>query len=480
MSSLFSALGSATSALDVLERAIGVVQNNVANASTPGYVTQSLNRTASAFDPAHGLFGGVQAGSVQSARSIFAEQSVRNANQQAGYASTQAASLNTLQSQFDVSGTSGIPGALSSLYAAFSGFSANPTDQASRQQVITAAQGVSRALNQTSAGIQQIRSQTDGQLTSTVSQINQYASQIAEINRQIRQGNSADEGLQTQLYNNLEQLSNLAPISVNLETDGTATVLLGGQAPLVIGQTQNRLQVTFTPAANPVNASAVPDAQIVNADGQDVTSLVTQGQLGGLLDFRNKTIPGILGDNAQVGSLNELAQGVADRVNSILTNGQISSGPPAVAGVPLFTYNAASPTSIAASLAVDPNVSASQLAAIDAGPPLVANGTASRLAQLAAPQNPADKINGLTFSDFYSGIAATVGQQQSGAAAAQDTQTQLLTQAQNARAQLTGVSLNDQATQLLEFQQGYQAAAQVIAVINNITQTLFTTFQGIR
>jgi flagellar hook-associated protein 1 FlgK len=244
-------------------------------------------------------------------------------------------------------------------------------------------------------------------------------------------------------------------------------------APLVIGQTQNALQVTFTPAANPVNAGAVPDAQVMNADGQDLTSLVTQGQLGGLLDFRNKTIPGIVGDNAQVGSLNELAQGVADKVNNILTN-------PPVAGVALFAYNAASPTSIAASFGVNPGIAPSTLAASDAGPPVVANGAASRLAQLAAPQNPADKINGLSLSDFYSGIAAAVGQQQSGAAAAQDTQTQLLTQAQNARAQLTGVSLNDQATQLLEFQQGYQAAAQVIAVINNITQTLFTTFQGLR
>ena len=113
MSTLFAAIGTAGNALDVLEKAMGVVQNNVTNASTPGYVTQTLSLNAASFDPSGNLWGGVQAGNTQSARSMFAEQSVWSANQQVGSATQQAASLQALQSNLDVSGTSGIPLALS-------------------------------------------------------------------------------------------------------------------------------------------------------------------------------------------------------------------------------------------------------------------------------------------------------------------------------------------------------------------------------
>jgi flagellar hook-associated protein 1 FlgK len=477
MSTLFAAMGTASNALDVLEQAIGVVQNNVSNANTPGYVTQSLNLTARAFDAANDLWGGVQASGVESARNIYAEQAVWNANQQAGLVTQQASSLASLETNFDVSGTSGIPAALSGLYSAFSAWSANPTDATSEQQVLAAAQALSQSFNQTSASIQQLSSQTDQQLAGTVSQINQYAAQIATINGEIRQGGAGDAGLQTQLYNTLEQLSNLAPISVRTESDGTATVLLGGQAPLVLGQTANTLAVSYAADPSPTYPGGAPAAQLLTNDGQDVTALATAGQLGALLQFRNATLPSVIGSGEQQGSLNQLAQGIADRVNTLLTSGQTASG---AAGVALFSYNASALTAAASSLTVNPSISASELAASDPGPPVASNGIASQLAQLASPESAADELNGLSYTDFYSGVAAGIGQQASSATTAQQTQSQLLTQAQSARAQSSGVSLNEQATQLLEFQQGYQAAAQVITVINNITQSLLTTMQNLQ
>ncbi len=475
MSSLFAALGTATNALDVLEKAIGVVQNNVSNANTPGYVTQTPTFVARPFDPAGNVWGGVDSGAVRDARDIYAEQAVWNSSQQAGWASEQASSLAALESVFDVSGASGIPGALSQLSAAFSGWSANPTDATARQQVLTAAQYFSQSLNQASSGAETIRSQTDQRLATTVGQINQYAAQIATINGQIRQGAGADAGLQSQLYNAIEQLSGLAPVTVRKESDGTATVLLGGQSPLVIGQKASPLQLAY-PAAGATDPypNAAPDAQLLSADGHDVTALATSGQLGGLIAFRNMAIPSVLGDSQQQGSLNQLAQGVADRVNGLLTSGQLSAGPPPVPGVALFSYSAASPTQAAATLDVNPSITAAQLAA---GTASSANSVASQLAALATSHNAADQINGLNYTDFYSGMVSGIGQQAASASATSEAQTQLLTQAQNLRAQVSGVSLNDQAALLMQFQQGYQAAAQMITVINNITQSLLAMMQ---
>ena len=477
MGSLFTALGTAGNSLSVLEKAIGVIQNNVTNANTPGYVTQTLNLSAMPFDPAANLWGGVQASGVQSSRDSYAEQSVWSASAQSGFSSQQSANLNQLQQIFDVTGQSGVPGALSGLYSAFSAWSANPASATAQQAVLTAAQGVSSAFSQTFSQAQQISTDTDRQLTASVNELNQYTTQIASLNSAIRTSQGNDAGLQAQLYNTIQQVSNLAPVTVHIESDGTATVLLAGQAPLVQGATQHNLTLNYVQSATATNPAASPSAQILASGGQDITSLVNQGTIGGALAFRNTTIPSILGDGQQQGSLNQLAQTVADRVNSVLTSGQSSAGPPAVAGVPLFTYNAAAPTGIASSLALSSTITGSQLAAISPGPPSVANGVATQLAGLVNPSNPADMLNGFSYTQFYGGIATAVGQQASTASANDSINTGLLNQAQSLRAQVSGVSLNDQATKLLQFQENYQAAAQMITTINTMTQTLLSVMQ---
>ncbi|MGH9625462.1 MAG: hypothetical protein ACRD4G_14115, partial [Bryobacteraceae bacterium] len=126
-------------------------------------------------------------------------------------------------------------------------------------------------------------------------------------------------------------------------------------------------------------------------------------------------------------------------------------------------------------LALNPAITGSQLAAVDPGPPAVANGVADQLTQLFSTQ--ISGLGNMTFTDFYSSLAAAIGNQESNASATQQTQSQLLSQAQSARSQLEGVSLNDQAALLLQFQQSYEAASQMISVINKTTQYLMTVME---
>jgi flagellar hook-associated protein 1 FlgK len=300
---------------------------------------------------------------------------------------------------------------------------------------------------------------TDLQLKDTVSQINQLSSQIQQINVQIRNGSGAkDAGLDSQLNNALEQLSNLTSIDVHTQSDGTVEVLMGGQTPLVIGETQNQLSVTFTTPANPANPGAPPAVAITGSDGQDVTSTVAQGALAGLLTFRNVTLAGIRGDSQNAGSLNQLAQAFADRVNSLVT--------PA-SGMPLFTTSGDAATA-AQTLAVNPNMTAAQLVAASL---TSSNGTADQLAQLGSSTD-SDPTLGMSYTSFYAGIATSVGQQEATAAANQSTQQDLLTQAQNMRSQISGISLNQEATQLIQLQQAYEASARTVTTINNMLTAL--------
>lgn len=100
------------------------------------------------------------------------------------------------------------------------------------------------------------------------------------------------------------------------------------------------------------------------------------------------------------------------------------------------------------------------------------NAVATELANIVDPANAADLMsNGETFMGFYGRLAGKAGSDASQAAADLATQQSLTTQAQNQRNEVSGVSLNDQAAQLLSLQQAYQATARIISIFNNLSQT---------
>jgi flagellar hook-associated protein 1 FlgK len=472
MSSLFAALSSSAGALRAYQTVLDAVQNNVTNSSTPGYARQSVNLAALPFQPSLGLPGGVSAGNLQSARDEFAEQNVRQQFSSLGTLEQKAQSLSDLELNFNVSSDSGIPGAMNALFQNFSSWSVIPDSSASRQAVVDSAQQLALTFQQASANVATSFNGTGQQIQQAVSQINRLAAQLQADNIQRLKGHSQDAGLDAQMHATLEQLSEFGDITTLTQADGSITVLLGGQTPLVIGTHQYDLSVSFsTPAgAPPTVAGGLPPARILDAQGKDVTAQISQGKLAGLLDMYNNVLPSVGGNAYQQGDLNLLAKSVADRVNQILTSGNISSGPPAVPGIPLFTYNAAAPSAIARTMTVNAAMTPDQLAAIDPGPPLVSNGIALRLAALASPQSPADEINGFSYAEFYGNMASGVGRQSQYAQAQLSVQQQTVAQARNLRSQASGVNLDEEAVKMVEFQRAYNATSKVISILDQLTQ----------
>jgi flagellar hook-associated protein 1 FlgK len=459
MSNLFSSISSSGNALAVFENALTVSQNNVANAATPGYAAQSLSLESQPFDIRSGLTGGVTGTQVDSARDVFAEQTVQRESTALGQWNQQVSTLSPLQDNFDLSGQTGIPAALSQFTTAASAWSSAPNDASARQDVLTAAQTVARAFNQTSTALSNAVTTADGQLQSLANQVNTLAAQIAKDNQHRSGSGTPDPSVDANLYSSLEQLSQIAPITTLKQNDGSMTVLIGGQTPLVMGDTAYSIGTS---------AAGAPSAQVLDSNGNDITSQIGSGSMGGLLQARN-------GVMSTVGtSLNQLAQSVADRVNGLLTSGNVSDGPPAVPGVPIFTYTPGAP---AATMAVDPNVTPAQLAAIAPGPPETGNGIAQSLANLATPQGPADEVNGMSYAQFFGNIAAQVGAAISTATNNQSVQQSVVTQAQNLRTQTSGVSLDQEAIQVLEFQRSYDAASKMVTVLDQMTQAVVAMIQ---
>ncbi|HUI77678.1 MAG TPA: flagellar hook-associated protein FlgK [Bryobacteraceae bacterium] len=471
MSSILSTLFTAANTLDAYTKVLDVTQNNVANASTPGFAKQSLPLEATQMDLEGGTSGGVTTGQMQSSRNEFAEQAVRTQQTTLGFQQQAVTNLTSLQTVFDISGNSGIDKALNDFYQSASAWGQTPTDATARQSVINSATEVAQSFQDAASSIQKLAQQTDSQSQSTVNQVNQIVGEIQTYNQTAMNTGTSnqDPGVDAQVHAALESLSQLVNFTATTQPDGTTTILLNGTTPLLVADQQSMLEASTTGGGANATIPNAPGSEQLLVDGVDVTSQSTGGQLGAILDFRNRVLASYIGDSTQAGDLNTMAQQFADRVNQLLTSGNSSDGPPPVPGVPLFTYDTTNPTNVAASLAVDPSVTPGQLAAISPGPPEVANGVPLALSQLANPTDPADEINGFSFSQYYGNLAANVGTQLQDAQDNVNVDQSLLSQAQNQRQQLSGVDLNEQAMMLVEFQRAYQANAQFITVLDQLT-----------
>jgi flagellar hook-associated protein 1 FlgK len=247
----------------------------------------------------------------------------------------------------------------------------------------------------------------------------------------------------------------------------------------LIGDQQYTVSASLQgPGSTATYPNAPPTVHLSVSNGADITNGTTEGQLGALLNVSNQVLPSYLGDSNQAGGLNILAKQFADRVNQLLTSGNISDGPPPVPGVPIFQYDTTNDTNVANTLTINPTITPDQLAAISPGPPYVSNGVALAISQLATPSNAADEINGVSYTEYYGNMASAIGSQLRNAQGGLQVQQSLLAQAQNQRQQLSGVDINAEAMVVVEFQRAYEANSKLITVLDQLTQDTINMLQS--
>jgi flagellar hook-associated protein 1 FlgK len=175
-----------------------------------------------------------------------------------------------------------------------------------------------------------------------------------------------------------------------------------------------------------------------------------------MLQEKNVTLPGYMT------SLNTLAQTFADQVNATLAGGVDRNGNPPTKN--LFTYNAGLGAAFTLGVTdITPDEIAAALPTAPGG-----NGNAIALAQLSTQP----VVGGFSFTQAYGNLGGLVGRDS--AAAKQDAAAQqdLVNQAQEQRAAVSGVSLDEQAAILLQYQQSYQAVGKLVSVLNSLTDTV--------
>jgi flagellar hook-associated protein 1 FlgK len=448
MGNLFGSLLSTASSMRVFERALATVQNNTVNVGTAGYAKQRQGFEALRFEPDRNVVGGVAAGALQSFRDLYSERNVQNRASLSALEDQRAASLASIETIFPITEGAGVPAAINNFFAAASQLTVSPNDSSSRRIALDRANDVAFTFRRTANVLFEERGNTQTTLRSTVDQINALGARIRDINASRRSavGSANDPGSEARMYAALEELATLVDFDMITDSSGGVSVYLGGQSLLVIGDRQY-------PIATDI---ADDQARILDSDGVDITRQLYGGKVSGLVDIFNNKIPGYMAD------LNTLAGAFADNVNQTLAQGLDQNGNPPTQD--LFAYDpqlGAAFTMTTADLAPD------ELALAAATKP-GGNGNAIQLAELAK----VPVLNGQTLQQFYGSAVGRLGRDLQNAKTVSEVQGDLLAQARQLRQEVQGVSLDEEATLLVQYQRSYQAAAQIFATINAMTETV--------
>jgi flagellar hook-associated protein 1 FlgK len=443
----------AQQALMANQEALNVTANNVANQTTAGYTRQVVSfQSADAVTLSGGTVGSGVTASATSQRDRVLEQQVQQQTQTQAQSAALESALQQIQNIFGLSSTTSsasstvLGTAIDSFFSSLSALAGNPSDTATRQSVLTAANTLAAAFNSASNQLTQVSTSLNQQVIGDVSQVNSLTKTIASLNNQITAlSPNADAGtLEDQRQQAIAQLSQLVGLDqISTENNGITLTTSGG-AVLVSGRQSFALSTTQVGGTTRI---------LAGVGGQDVTSNLTGGDLGGVLQARDQLLPGYQS------ALDNLAFAVGTQVNQQNALGVDGNGNP---GAALFSLPP-SPAGAAALIQVA-TANPSAVAAAGAGEGSAGNTNASALSNLSS----ANIVNGQTASGFLASFLGQIGSDTAAAMTDNGAQQATLTQLTTQRDSLSGVSLDEEASNLTQYQRAYQAASQVFNIANSI------------
>jgi flagellar hook-associated protein 1 len=420
-------LQTALSGLLAEQQALDVAGHNIANANTEGYSRETAVLQTNqpmvipAMSPTDGegvqLGTGVSVATYTRIRNGYLDAQYRTQNAALSAARTQSQELQQAQGAFSEPSGSGISSRLSAFWSAWNSLAQAPSSEAAKEGVVSAGTELTTALHQLSSQISTVSAQATQQyaaITGPAGEVQDDANQIAQLNQQIKLAEEAHQEPNEMLDRRdalLDKLSTLAQVTVTQQPDGTDTVGFGDAAkPLVEGATVNWPQ-TLTAAAG--------------------------GQLGALLGLTGPAGPLASYQTA----LDNLASTLASSVNALHSSTPFFSG------------------ASAATLAVA------------VGPAEVQTSST----ESPAGNDVAQAIAALRGGGADQSYAALVEQLGSDVKSAEDDQANsqtMVTAVDNQRQSVSGVSLDEEMTNLISFQRGYQASARTLTAMDSMLETL--------
>lgn len=483
MSTFGSILSIARTAISVNQAAMQTVSHNIANAETEGYSRQRAELAPR--PPQHLPFGsvgtGVDIANITRARDVALDSAYRRESSDAAAYSLRSDLLGRLESVLNEPSDNGLSATLDKFWNAWSDLANNPTSASARSVLRQQGSAVATMFRTFNTQLDDLRANAQMQLQQAVLQVNGHLRAVADLNGQITaaesSGNQAPD-LRDARDRILDQLADLGVSRTEVQADGSVGVYLGSLA-LVSQHAVKPLEVRSNGVTLSLGVVGDPDP-----------ALGATGTMAALMDFVNRDVIAFRGE------LDTLARAIVNGVNEYHASGWTAAGdalgnanwnpltPPTGSRVNFF--DAAGTTAASMSLSAEVTANVSVIAAGDVqGAPgntnvalaLGALRDSSGMAALAVRMgaNFATQVglaSGIGYGDYYRQSVADVGLDAMQASQAHEVHSTLAANAEQRRLSINGVSVDEELTKMMQFQQAFVAATRVVQTVDEMADAL--------
>ncbi|MGE5451533.1 MAG: flagellar hook-associated protein FlgK [Acidobacteriota bacterium] len=446
------------------QAALNTASQNIANVMTPGYTRQGVILTTVQPQQSGPLSagGGVTVPALMRFSDSYKNLQMWQSASTLGQRTTAQPYLTQLE-QVMGDDASSINSGMDAFFGALNAASVEPTSSPLRQQVLTAADALSQRFNSLNTVLSNQRASVYQQRTAAVSQINGLTTSIAALNQKISATQATGvnaSGLIDERDQKIDNLASLVGVGVVDQADGTRSVSLRSGQPLVVGGVASTMSLQSNPDGS----------QTLKLNfAKESFALISQnlgGQLGGLDDFEHRVLSPLMQ------SIGDTANAIAGKVNTQLAAGYALDGTP---GTPLFVFD---PTSSTNMLTVRPGI-VSQDLAFSADATLPGNSD-NLLALIELKKQPVavTSLGSALLGDVYTQLTNGLAMQSQQNQASLSTAQTVRDQNEASWKSTSGVNTDEEAINIMQYQQMYQANMKVISVANDLFNSTLAMMNG--
>lgn len=467
MSGLFHTLGIGSEALFVARQGVDTTGHNISNAQLPGYSRQRLNiATRDPQQRGNLMIGnGAYIKEIARVHDQFVENQVNIAGHEMGMNGARADALKGLENIFSPELSASVQDEVNTLFSALRDFSNNPEELSVRTNLKESANNVAAAFSRVDAALRRARADNNELIAGEVREVNDMISAIATLNNKIGEAECSANGPANDLRDQREKivrdLSQKMQIKTYEDKVGGLVVRGPGETSLVEGRMHSFVDVQ----RNDTGMFNVMISNFNNEHPKVLDDKIETGKLRGLLDVRDQTIPQLLDKN------NEMATSIISSMNEIHREGYGLGEFGGTNGRNFFKD------------VTDPNFAAQDMQLTDA----ILSST-DAISGASSPHAPGDNViaNGLislqsqkifdeghsTISEFYSNYVGGLGLDIQRADHVQEASQVIYSDLNNKREAISGVSLDEEATNLLKWQHCFSASSKLITTVDEMMDTV--------
>ncbi len=460
MSTLFYGLNIAKNALFAQTHVLNVVSHNVANANTPGYSRQTVLLASIADSDTNQSImlneitvgSGVEAKFVARSRFGLYDAIYRKENQNYNsYAKTEEL-LNQVELLFDEPSDRGLSQIMNDFFNGWQDLANDPQNMAARQSLKSMGNELCDRFHRINDQLLTMRQDIDNEISAMPERINEISREIADLNSSIRvadsQGTSAND-LRDKRDVLIDELSEYSDVRAVEQSDGTYTVIIGSKV-IVEHDSVSELKAVSSTA----DQRNIKKTVITSEDGSQYSP--TQGKIGALITFRDNVIEDI------IDKFDKLAESIVRTVNFEHENGYSLTGE--------TERSFFDPSHVKAfNISISDDINDVSYIAASGDGSKGDNANALRINDLRYLKLVESQFS---FSEYYNATIADIGVMAREAKSGRQNEELLVTQIDNSREAIKGVSIDEELITMIQTQHIYQAASRLIVTIDAMLETL--------